>query len=123
MNKQYLTEQLLQLVKEGKNYEEIRSEAKRKGLTGPDLKTIMWKVDDLLLERESLKSQKGHALEWILVGIIVMILSVIATVYNVFEHSIIFYITVATFFGGMIILSTGLNHRKAIINKKEEEEL
>lgn len=105
----------MELAEKGGSYDDIKSEAKKNGLQGDDLRLLMRCVDDVILQKEEEKASKSHATEWMLVGAAISVICCLMTVYSFIDPSSHYiYLPYGGFFGGTMIFMAGWRQKKSI---------
>ncbi len=119
------TKKLLELVDDGKSYEEICIVAQQLGLQGDKLRTALQEVNYQLLQRDAQLSEQSHALEWVAVGLIITAIATLMLIFypEVERLSRFYYMAITGIFGGLNIVLIGWKHWKDNQKIKEDEEL
>jgi len=105
----------MELAEKGSSYDEIKSEAKKNGIQGDNLRLLMRRADDIILQKEEKKASKSHATEWMLVGAAISVICCLMTVYTFIDPTSHYvYLPYGGFFGGVMIFVAGWQQRKSI---------
>jgi len=110
-----LTKELLQLVESGKGYEEIKKVVAQKGLSQEALRQQMRYIDHHLQLQEQEEAHHRTALEWLLVGGIITLISLVMMIYGwMYPEGYYIYLPLAGFVGGISILVSGWRFKQSI---------